>query len=441
MHIKSYIILTMLLWKNHLVDVLLYLEMRCLKLFLLYIWISGCNSARLCLNNCKCEGGTSLNSNLDCSGKGLMYFPQFVEKLRLLVGQIILKNNNIEHLPHGEAGIGLKPWPAVWTIDISGNKIITVKDNVFQHRFPRLKILDLSRNQITQIQHKAFVGVNLLTVLYLNRNQISFIPKDAFDRLKNLYNLDLANNLLKMLDFRWFKNLNSLTYLYLEANRIETVESWIYSWPSSLKKVSLNDNRIQIALPIPKYVEYFNLDGNPTNCGCKPHMFSLNAIPNMTLCKVRMQCNSIKLEGDCKSEQLFEDVLNFFKDLAAKPICQAPIVTFVRNHDRLPSLICVVTGVPAPNITLYSSETGQKLRVNGVEKSNFTSVVMNQLYSGIYHCNASNIVGGMTKNLLVDICKFQMSDYCKSTDSKLTSEVPDVLTEISVKSRKSKLQV
>ena len=63
---------------------------------------------------------------------------------------------------------------------------------------------------------------------------------------------------------------------------------------------------------------------------------------------------------------------------------------------------------------------------------------MNPLYSGTYHCEASNIVGEMKKDFKVDLNELEISGDCKSSDSNLnlTSEVPflntDSLIEVSI---------
>ena len=67
---------------------------------------------------------------------------------------------------------------------------------------------------------------------------------------------------------------------------------------------------------------------------------------------------------------------------------------------------------------------------------------MNQLFSGTYHCEASNIVGKITQDFEVDLNELEISGDCKSRDSNLylTSEVPflntDSLKDVSI--RKSK---
>ena len=406
-------------------------KMRYLHLHLLYIWIFACHSENLCHNKCKCEG-TGVNRYMDCSEKRWKQFPPLSE-IPSAVAIISLINNSIEHLPVGEAGKEQRT--KVLSIDLSENKIRKVEENVLKHIFPNIYFLVLSKNRIHHIEQRAFFGLKMLKALHLDRNQISCIQKDTFNKLKNLTFLNLANNQLKVLDFKWFRNLKSLVYLHLEDNRIEKVKSWMYSWPSTLKQVNLSNNRIPMILPIPKHTEMFNLEGNPTFCGCSPQMFTLNDIPISTLCKVKMQCNSIKLKTECKSEQMTGKVYRFWKDIVAKPICEAPVIkklSLLRNHEGLPYLTCVATGIPAPNITLFWSENDQIVQVTGVEMVNFTFGTINQLDSGISHCKVSNNLGEVTRKMVVNL-----NEECNSTCSNWysTSEIPFLHTRRSSKLR------
>ena len=150
-------------------------------------------------------------------------------------------------------------------------------------------------------------------------------------------------------------------------------------------------------LPIPKHAEMFNLEGNPIYCGCKQENLDLNKISNLTLCEVRMQCYSMKLTSACNNKQMSDASYRFWKDIAAKPVCKAPaikIFSYFRHQEGLLYLTCAAAGVPAPNITLYSSDSEQKIQVYGVENTKLTAATVNQLFYGRYHCKASNIVKG-----------------------------------------------
>ena len=206
-----------------------------------------------------------------------------------------------------------------------------------------------------------------------------------------------------------------MSSLHLEDNRIAKVESWRQQWPSSLKNVFLNGNKIPFLLPMPNNVQMFHLDGNPSHCACRPEKLNLNNILNQTLCNIQMQCKSTKLEHDCKHKNLSEEVHRFLKSIATTPICQVPVVkelSVVKNHEKVPYITCVGIGVPAPNVTLFSNDREQKLQVSGVEKANLTQGTIHQLNSGIYRCKVSNNLGEVTRKLVVDL-----NEYCNTTCS------------------------
>ena len=175
---------------------------------------------------------------------------------------------------------------------------------------------------------------------------------------------------------------------------------------------------------MPKQVQMFRLDRNPTECECRPEKMNLNNILNQTLCHIQMQCKSTKLKHDCKHKNLSQKVHRFWKSIATTPICQVPAVkelSVVRNHEKVPYITCVGIGVPAPNVTLFSNDREQKLQVSGGQKANFTQATIHQLNSGTYRCKVSNYLGEVTRKLVVDLI-----EDCNTTFSNrnLTSEVP-----------------
>ena len=82
---------------------------------------------------------------LDCFETHLLHFPK-LHVIPFLVGQIILKNNNNEQISSGEAAT--EQSENVWSINLSGNKIIDIESNELQHMFPKLGFFDLSKNRI-----------------------------------------------------------------------------------------------------------------------------------------------------------------------------------------------------------------------------------------------------------------------------------------------------
>lgn len=88
-----------------------------------------CETLNSCPDECICEG-----SVVDCSGKGLLEIPS---ELPRTTKKLLLQNN----------------------------KISTVFANGLFNRLPRLTEIDLSRNELTQIEDGAFEGALSITNL------------------------------------------------------------------------------------------------------------------------------------------------------------------------------------------------------------------------------------------------------------------------------------
>lgn len=104
-------------------------------------------------------------------------------------------------------------------------------------RFPTLpiKYLDLSHNDIANIQPRAFYNLSQLESLNISNNRISAeILKPAifegpydpttYEPLKKLRVLQLSNNLIHTLDSDIFEHLATLEELYLNDNPFKKID-------------------------------------------------------------------------------------------------------------------------------------------------------------------------------------------------------------------------
>ena len=89
--------------------------------------------------------------------------------------------------------------------------------------FREVKILYLDKNDIEKIEKDAFNGLEKLEELDLSGNKITEIEKDAFNGLKNLEMLDLLGNKLTSLPERIFKSLVNLEWVYLKGNNLTSL--------------------------------------------------------------------------------------------------------------------------------------------------------------------------------------------------------------------------
>ncbi|XP_059184465.1 amphoterin-induced protein 3 [Centropristis striata] len=106
--------------------------------------------------------------------------------------------------------------------------------------------LDLSHNQILQLEADSFRGLYRLETLRLAHNQLTKIHQDAFRNASGtlLRHLDLSSNQLHVLEQHYFLRLSGLEELLLFNNRIVQVESTALVGLASLRKAYLSHNRL-----------------------------------------------------------------------------------------------------------------------------------------------------------------------------------------------------
>lgn len=107
--------------------------------------------------------------------------------------------------------------------------------------FNQLKILDLSKNQIsTNITGTTFSCLFELNTLNLSSNLIHFINENAFNFNAKLLNLDLSYNRIEHIPFNLFQyKLENLQNLYLQGNFLKELDIWYFY----LKKIEIIDLR------------------------------------------------------------------------------------------------------------------------------------------------------------------------------------------------------
>ncbi|XP_068020763.1 leucine-rich repeat-containing G-protein coupled receptor 6 isoform X1 [Melanerpes formicivorus] len=109
--------------------------------------------------------------------------------------------------------------PLTAYLDLSMNNISQLQPRSLRHlRF--LEELRLSGNQICRIPGEAFSGLYSLKILMLQNNQLSRIPAEALRDLPNLQSLHLHNNRIQSLGANGFEGLHSLETLDLNYNEL-----------------------------------------------------------------------------------------------------------------------------------------------------------------------------------------------------------------------------
>ncbi len=129
------------------------------------------------------------------------------------------------------------------------------------------------RNYIQRIATNIFVGLPVVSKIYLNQNDIFEISDYAFSGVPSLIFLQLGANNLKIIKKYMFRGLSNLDLLGLLNNQIFIIEEESFSDLSSLRKLYLLNNDLQtisaeIFHPInhPASLDIFQIDQNPLIC-------------------------------------------------------------------------------------------------------------------------------------------------------------------------------
>lgn len=105
-----------------------------------------------------------------------------------------------------------------------------------------LKTFQVSKSILKEINKDNFLGMESLLHLYLQHNQLSFVPIDSFKDLKKLEIISLGFNYLTELGNGIFLDNHSLKRIYLNNNRIKSLGSSLFHHLDNLMFVKLSDN-------------------------------------------------------------------------------------------------------------------------------------------------------------------------------------------------------
>jgi len=137
------------------------------------------------------------------------------------------------------------------SLDLSNKFLASVPEKL--SKFKKLEILDLSKNQIklslTDIGRLLSLP-KTLKILNLNTNQITDIPKNVFLALKhslpNLQKLDISNN--QITDLENITIFDNLTFLQASGNKIRSIPSSIQNL-KKLEYLYLGNNKLELINP------------------------------------------------------------------------------------------------------------------------------------------------------------------------------------------------
>ncbi|XP_018395187.1 PREDICTED: leucine-rich repeat-containing protein 24-like [Cyphomyrmex costatus] len=241
--------------------------------------------------------------------------------------------------------------PDMQVLDLSGNKIPALKEEIFKlaglvnlqrvflrnagiysihaDSFKDMRILieiDLSDNHVTTLEPNTFLGNERLRILILSGNPLGTLRNLQFPVLQHLRNLELQRCSLTEVHGQAFARLTGLEFLKLDTNQLEYLESSVISGLSRLKTLTL--------------------DGNRWRCDCRLRDFRTWLIPDVPskLYSVPQICSGPpRLEG-----RRWEDVKP--TEFACEPKVFVLASSIQEETNGNFSLACRTSGDPEPEV-------------------------------------------------------------------------------------------
>uniref|UniRef100_A0A8C6JIZ6 Uncharacterized protein n=1 Tax=Melopsittacus undulatus TaxID=13146 RepID=A0A8C6JIZ6_MELUD len=217
-------------------------------------------AAPSCPPQCHCEEDGIVLS-VDCSELGLSEVPA---NLSPLTAYLDLSMNNISQLQPRT----LRHLRFLEELRLSGNQISRIPEEAFSApsllqnpslTYPHPVSFPLRRldaNLISVVPEKSFEGLLSLRHLWLDDNALTEIPVQALNHLPALQAMTLALNQIWHIPDYAFQNLSSLVVLHLHNNRIQSLGANGFDGLHSLETLGFHNNNIK-AIPENAFV------GNP----------------------------------------------------------------------------------------------------------------------------------------------------------------------------------
>lgn len=278
------------------------------------------NSLVSVCDQCICEEKTREEDQfpiqiVDCNGRNLNTLPDTAdgEKFPKDTNYLDMSFNNIQSLDQYNYEFALDN---LQVLNLSHNEIKEINENFFNYVISLVE-LDLSYNKLSSLEsiQKDFVLNQLIQLrkLDLSHNSLKTLPHDSFERFKNLQFLDISYNpfqddfINKAKLFTEELSLSkNITNLICEKVGFTQLTGHFLDGYNNLTTLSLADNKLEYIPSLPKSLEELDLSGNYMTV-LTVHYLSYGNIKHLKLNRLQ---NLIKIDHyafhDLKSLQHLE---------------------------------------------------------------------------------------------------------------------------------------
>ncbi len=126
-------------------------------------------------------------------------------------------------------------------LSLEDNQLSALPEDLFEY-LVSLKALVLADNQLSALPDGLFANLTNLIILDLSRNQLTSLPAELFNRITRLTLLGLSDNQLTSLPERLFDNMTDLTMLSLNNNQLSSLPGGLFDKVTF--KLNLSDNQL-----------------------------------------------------------------------------------------------------------------------------------------------------------------------------------------------------
>ena len=191
------------------------------------------------------------NDAITCNDQGnplcVVSFPTACNSVVIRYMEAVLNCMVNKSFAHNQSAIVVIPSLIVF-LDLSYNNIVEIDVDAFQN-LDGLQSLYLEYNRVQVLPKGVFGSLYNLNHLYLKGNQLEYLDPALFVGLKMLSYLDVSRNKMKYITTRMFEGLKNLNKLYLGRNQMSTIEACAFCGLNQLNTLNLYRNHIPTLEP------------------------------------------------------------------------------------------------------------------------------------------------------------------------------------------------
>ena len=188
---------------------------------------------------------------LDLSSNNIMHFPKgifnYLPKLQVLIMVSnyinVIYSDSFVQLPLVSQMVPSYTPSSISVLDLDKNNITKIEKYAFL-KLPLLRILSMRYNYITNLEVGIFDGLNQLETLMLSYNHVTHISGGIFGTLHMMKKIYVTKNKIELLDSQAFSNCTHLEVLHLDHNRIKEIHPDNFTDLINVKMLSLKSNKI-----------------------------------------------------------------------------------------------------------------------------------------------------------------------------------------------------